>query len=183
MNSAHLSPIANHLWQSTLFAPIAGLLTLFLRNNRARSRHWVWLAASWKFLIPFSVLISLGSHIHWRFAPQITPSGISVVMDEVARPFTVPAASPAPTSTGLPPAGIIPAFLYTIWAGGFLGISCSWWVRWRQIRAAVRAGTPVQLALPIRAVSSPTLLEPGVFGVFRPVMLLPEGIQIGRAHV
>jgi len=71
VNSAHLSPIANHLWQSTLFAAIAGLLTLFLRKNRARSRHWVWLAASWKFLIPFSVLISLGSHIHWRSAPQI----------------------------------------------------------------------------------------------------------------
>jgi len=176
VNSAQLSPIANHLWQSTLFAAIAGLLTLFLRNNRARSRHWVWLAASLKFLIPFSVLISLGGHIHWRTAPQITPSGISVVMDEVTRPFTAPAASPVPMSTALPPASIIPAFLYAIWAGGFLGISCSWWVRWRQIRVAVRAGTDVQLALPIRAVSSPTLLEPGVFGVLRPVMLLPEGI-------
>ena len=70
MNSAYLSPLANHLWQSTLFAAIAGLLTLFLRNNRARSRHWVWLAASWKFLIPFSVLTSMGSHIHWRTAPR-----------------------------------------------------------------------------------------------------------------
>jgi len=176
VNLTYLSPLENHLWQSTLFAALAGLLTLALRNNRARSRHRVWLAASWKFLIPFSVLISLGSHIHWRTAPQITPSGISVVMDEVTRPFTVAAASPAPMSTALPPANIIPAFLYAIWAGGFLGISCSWWVRWRQIRVAVRAGTDVQLALPIRAVSSPTLLEPGVFGVLRPVMLLPEGI-------
>ena len=55
-------------------------------------------------------------------------------------------------------------------------MSLSWWVRWRRIRAAVRAGTPVPLELPIRAVSSPTLLEPAVFGVFRPVILLPEGI-------
>ena len=58
-----LSPIANHLWQSTLFAGAAGLLTLALRKNPARVRHWVWVAASLKFLVPFSVLIALGSHV------------------------------------------------------------------------------------------------------------------------
>ena len=44
-----LSPIANHLWQSTLFAGLAGLLTLALRKNSARLRHWVWAAAQWSF--------------------------------------------------------------------------------------------------------------------------------------
>jgi beta-lactamase regulating signal transducer with metallopeptidase domain len=29
---------------------------------------------------------------------------------------------------------------------------------------------------PIEVMSSPTRLEPGLFGVFRPVLLLPEGI-------
>ncbi len=51
MNPAYVA-FANHLWQSTLFAAIAGVLTLLLRNNRARLRHWVWLTASWKFLVP-----------------------------------------------------------------------------------------------------------------------------------
>jgi bla regulator protein blaR1 len=32
------------------------------------------------------------------------------------------------------------------------------------------------LGLPIRVVSTPVRLEPGVFGIFRPVLLLPEGI-------
>jgi hypothetical protein len=41
-----LLPLANHLWQSTLFAAVAGLLTLTLRKNRAQNRHWLWLAAS-----------------------------------------------------------------------------------------------------------------------------------------
>jgi len=59
MNPANLSPFANHLWQSTLFVAFAGLLTLALRNNSARVRHWVWLAASCKFLIPLSALIAL----------------------------------------------------------------------------------------------------------------------------
>jgi hypothetical protein len=78
--------LADHLWQSTLFALVAGLLTLALRKNRARVRHWVWLAASLKFLIPVSVLIALGSHIEWRKAPA--PSNISIVMVEVSQPFT-----------------------------------------------------------------------------------------------
>ena len=69
MNPAYLPSFANHLWQSTLFAGIAGVLTLALGDNRAHVRHWVWLAASWKFLIPFGVLISLGGHIQWRTAP------------------------------------------------------------------------------------------------------------------
>ena len=56
-----LAPIANHLWQSTLFAGVVALLALALRKNHARARHWLWLAASVKFLIPFSLLISLGN--------------------------------------------------------------------------------------------------------------------------
>lgn len=177
MNPANLSPLANHLWQSSLFAGIAGLLTLALGNNRARVRHWVWLVASWKFLVPFSVLISFGGQIHWRTAPHISQSSLSVVMDEVSQPFTVPAGfALVPMSAGIAVASPIPALLWAIWACGFLGISCSWWIRWLRIRAAVRAGSPVHLEIPIMAVSSPTLLEPGVFGVFRPVILLPEGI-------
>jgi hypothetical protein len=81
MNPAWLSPVGNHLWQSTLFAGIAGLLTLTLRKNHARVRHSVWLVASCKFLIPLSVLIGLGGHIRWRTAPEATPSRLFVVVN------------------------------------------------------------------------------------------------------
>ena len=59
---------ANHLWQSTLFAAVAWLLTLALRKNRAAVRYWIWLAASVKFLIPFSLLVSAGAQLGWRTA-------------------------------------------------------------------------------------------------------------------
>lgn len=45
MNPGYVSAIANHRWQSTLFAGLAALLTLAQRNNHARARHGVWLAA------------------------------------------------------------------------------------------------------------------------------------------
>ena len=38
--------LINHLWQSTLFALGAGLLTLALRRNGARFRYGLWFAAS-----------------------------------------------------------------------------------------------------------------------------------------
>lgn len=57
--------MGNHLWQSTLFAVAAGLLTLVLRKNQAHARYWLWLAASLKFLVPFSLLTNLGSRLPW----------------------------------------------------------------------------------------------------------------------
>ena len=49
MIPSQLLPLANHLWQTTLFAGAAGLLTLLLRKNRACVRYWLWIAASVKF--------------------------------------------------------------------------------------------------------------------------------------
>jgi hypothetical protein len=33
--------MANHLWQSTLFAAVAAVLALALRKNQARARYWI----------------------------------------------------------------------------------------------------------------------------------------------
>ena len=41
----------------------AAVLTLVLRKNPARLRYRLWLVASVKFLIPFSLLVSLGGHL------------------------------------------------------------------------------------------------------------------------
>jgi bla regulator protein BlaR1 len=167
-----MNPIADHLWQSTLFVGIVWLLTLALRRNRARVRHALWLAASIKFLIPFSLFIALGGLVARRTTPVTPQSKIYVLMDQVSQPFTAPAAVPMVPPTRSP----LPALLLAAWACGFMGITCAWWVRWQRIRNAVRAGTPMSLDITIKAVSSPTLLEPGVFGIFRPILLLPEGI-------
>jgi len=162
----------NHLWQSTLFAGVAWVLTLALRKNRARVRHWVWLAASCKFLVPVSLLIALGSQVEWRKAPVVVPTKVSVVMDVVSGPFAGAAFAETLPAARNP----LPGVLGSVWACGFMAISLAWWVRWRRIRAAVRGGLAVELGIPIPAVCSPTFFEPGVFGVFRPVLLFPDGI-------
>ena len=91
MNVELLGLLANHLWQSTLFAAAAGVLTLALRKNRARVRHGVWLAASCKFLVPLSALITLGSHVWPLTPPPIAQSSVFVVANAVGVPFARPA--------------------------------------------------------------------------------------------
>jgi hypothetical protein len=84
MSPADLRLVADHLWQSSLFAGAAGLLALALRKNRARLRHWLWLIASVKFLIPLSVIFTLGGQLAWRTAPTNAPRGLSDVMQQVS---------------------------------------------------------------------------------------------------
>ena len=79
--------IANHLWQSTLFAATAGLLTLLLRNNRAHVRFCVWLAASLKFLIPFSLLMLVGGLVGRHSVAMPAPARMPVIVQQVNEPF------------------------------------------------------------------------------------------------
>src|SRR5215471_12384262 len=156
MNLDYLRPVAEHLWQSTLFAGVAGLLTLTLRRNRARLRHWLWLAVSCKFFIPLSVLTALGAQLAWWTPSPREQSSFSIVMEEVGQTLAPPAISAALLPSQAPAARTLyPAVLLIIWTCGFTGIALCWWIRWRGILAAVRSGSPVELGIPIPARSSP----------------------------
>ena len=177
MNPSGFLPIANHLWQSTLFAGIAGLLTLLLRNNRAHARYCLWLAASAKFLVPFSLLMLVGGLVgrHSVLVPASTH--IPVIVEQVNEPFVaeVPLRAGAMPHASKSGTRVVP-IVFALWAIGCGALVFSWWVRWRRIRDAVRAGSPVPLGIGVPALSSASIIEPGVFGVFRPVLLLPDGI-------
>jgi bla regulator protein BlaR1 len=162
--------MTSHLWVSTLFAGVVGLLTLALRNNPARVRHWMWLAASIKFLIPFSLLVSLGSQFGWRTA---APSQLSWVSSGVEQ-FSAPEVHLA--ARGVTASVAWPAIAGAVWLGGCAAVLIAWCIRWRRVRLAMRSASPLRLNVPIDAMSSPALLEPGVFGIRKPVLLLPDGI-------
>jgi bla regulator protein blaR1 len=169
-----ISALANHVWQSTLFAFAIGVLTLLLRRNRAAVRHGLWLAASVKFFVPFSLLVSLGSHLEWWKAPVVAEPRFEVV-EHIKEPVVI-LASPArllPRSSS----SRWPVALFSLWLCGFVTNLWGWWRRWRQVRAAWRAASPVYLNLPIPALSISARLEPGVFGIFRPFLLLPDGLS------
>ena len=172
-----LLPIANHLWQSTLFAGIAGLLTLLLSNNRAHARYCLWLAASAKFLIPFSLFVAAGSQIGRQAAMAPALSGVPAIIEQVHEPFgpEVPF-KPVPARRSPQAASFLLPAIWGLWAAGSGVLVLSWWRQWRRLRAVIRAASPVPLAIGIPVRSSSSFLEPGVFGVFRPVLLLPDGL-------
>lgn len=192
---ASLTPAAaNHIWQSTVFALAAAALTLLLRKNQARVRYWLWLAASIKFLIPFALLVALGSAIAPSRALVETQTGYRYAA-EVSQPFnriTLPATAPAALQH-LGFATLLPVMLLSFWLCGCFAVLTIWFHRWRRIHAIGRRALPVNAGrevealrrlerahkihrqIPLRRTEAP--LEPGIFGFFRPVLLWPQGIS------
>ena len=167
--------VVDHLWQSTLFALAAALLTQLLRNNAARFRYWVWLAASVKFLIPFSWLTLLGAQLvsHSAISGHV-PASFASVVQQIADPL----GAPAIIMRAPPPAGFrISELLAAIWVAGCVALLARWLTRWLRIKAATRCATPAPVEAPIAVRWTPLLLEPGVVGILRPVLLLPDGIS------
>jgi bla regulator protein BlaR1 len=184
--------MANHLWQSTFFAAIAALLALALRKNSARTRHWIWLAASVKFLVPFSLLVGIGNHLGWSTAPAREQTGLSYLLDEIGQPFTPPLQGGVVSASPAPAASALSTLLVAVWFCGCAVVLFSWWLRWRRIAVVARTARPAcagpalrtlrrleeiaGIKRPVQLATSTTSLAPGVFGVVRPLLLLPAGI-------
>ncbi len=185
---------ADHLWQSTIFAALAGLAALALRGHRAHVRYWIWMAASVKFLLPFAALTAIGGALSWRTVEVVPYENPVVLIDSVSQPFTRTDLSIRETAGQPASFSLFPALLglaAPVWAFGSAAVLLLWTRRWWKVRGIVghaeriRSGREVatleRLALargirplPMLATSAP--LEPGVFGVARPVLLWPRGI-------
>jgi beta-lactamase regulating signal transducer with metallopeptidase domain len=168
-----IAEIATHVWQSTAVTIAIGLLTLVFRANRAKVRFALWLSASLKFFVPFTFLMSLGSHIRLTPAVHETASryatpAIVFAVDSVAEPFGVSAA-PNPIDWA-------PIAFLALWTAGFVAVTVIRIRQWLRVRRALRASSAMEISAPVEIRSAPGLLDPGVVGIWKPVLLLPEGI-------
>lgn len=165
-----MTALAHHLWQSTAFAAAAALLAFALRRHHARTRFWIWMAASLKFLVPFAVLTGIGTEVgsHAPLPPIANPQ-IALRVEHVAIQWSAP--------PGLPGRPVpLPALVLALWCAGVLFVSARWTREWLRLRAVLRLAAPSAVPFPIPVRSTASTLEPGVFGIFRPVLLLPAGI-------
>jgi beta-lactamase regulating signal transducer with metallopeptidase domain len=169
-----IAGLLDHLWQSTLFAAGAGLLTLTLRHNSARLRFRLWFAASLKFLLPFALLTALGERLS-RFFPQALPRAI-LVLQPAAERFSAPVRALVPPQSE--PASLVP-FLVTAWLAGIALVLGVRLIRWSRLHAML--GNSQSLALTdvarVDVRASDTLLEPGLVGIWKPVVVLPLGLM------
>jgi uncharacterized protein (TIGR03435 family) len=203
--SAVAAGLGNHLWQSTLVALIAGLMTVALRKHHARARYWLWLAASVKFLVPFSLLVALGRRLTWmRHAAESVSPGFYFAIDQIGQPFSPSGVSvssaPNPSIVSPSVTHLVP-LLAVLWLCGFLAVVLLWTVRWYRISSAIESSTPLHdgrevealrrvervggLRNPIPLLLSRASLEPGIFGIARPTLIWPDGIskRLDQAHL
>jgi len=166
-----IAAILNHLWQSSLFALAVGSLTLLFRNNGASIRHGLWLVASVKFLLPFSLLATLGGAAFTHPVPASSLQALAKI-EPAAAPFAV-SAVPQFTASGQLSWALA---LAALWALGSLAIVIFWLARAARLSAIVRAATPIAFDAPIPVRATSELLEPGLAGIFRPVILVPESL-------
>jgi bla regulator protein blaR1 len=194
---AAISPaVGNHLWQSTLFAAVAAMLTLALRKNQARIRYRLWLAASVKFLIPFSLLISLGGHLATPRNSVSVQNGLFSVAEELSQPFArtaAPVVVPVARAARVDLLPLLRGVLMIVWLCGFVAVLGLWWWRWRRFSAAMRGAVFVSqgrevdalrrlekiagVRTPIALLFSKDSVEPGIFGIVRPTLVWPAGIS------
>jgi bla regulator protein blaR1 len=168
-----IAALINHLWQSTLFCGGAWLISVMLRPNRAALRHWIWFTASLKFLVPFSLLFSLGSVFGLPAAriadhrPQMLGDALQSASLLVS-PTSALRATESATGLGL-------VALVAIWLGGALFLAARWLLAWREADALVRAARPAPGALADARITTAEI-EPAVARVFHPVVLLPAAL-------
>jgi bla regulator protein blaR1 len=195
-----VSTVGDHVWQSTMCVAACGLLSLLLRSSQAHVRYGLWLAASMKFLIPFSLLVSLGSRWAWT-ASSAAQSRVQLysAMDQVSRPFTRTVVS-APTNSEIGVSGMWavhshpwPFLILSVWLCGFVAVLLAWYVRWQQISASKRDAVRLErgrevealrrmeniagITRPTEMLLSPAPLEPGIVGIWHPVLLWPVRIS------
>lgn len=186
---------ADHLWQTTLFALIILAATFVLRRGPAHWRHTFCLLASVKFLAPAALLVLLaeqtgvGSILRAFLKSDQNGSLISGMTEPVATlasnyVVTVVASNSSHNQ--------IYFALTTIWLTGSVALLLLWGIRRRRFlrslslsetshngrewQALERARNTLQWQGRVGLVISPLRLEPAVWRVWRPTVVLPDSI-------
>lgn len=186
--SSRFWPLAlNHLWQSTLFVLAVLPMILLLRRSPARVRYSLCLVASAKFVLPSAMLVLVLAPLGLSGLP-----GSSVLRLDFAAAlaswFSGGAAAPGATEAG----GHLELYcvLSLVWFAGALLLGGGWLLRQRRFARTlagarrVSAGPEAELLEQVRRrlgirrrivlAMLPGTVEPGVWRVLRPVLILPE---------
>lgn len=144
-----------------------------LQRHSPRLRYWLWLSASAKFLVPFSLIVATGARLQLpKEAPALRPATvhqISTYFEPISVFPTTPVAADKPATLN--------QTLLAIWILGALFLLVRWFQRWRTIRHAAGEAVRLNRSFAVPVYSSHITLEPGVFGIVHPILLLPDNLM------
>ena len=193
--------VAAHLWETALFVGLLALSVRLLKRAPASTRYWFWFLAAVKLVVPSVLLVWLVSEIPTG-APTLSPPPLeqsthgALTSDpgrpvyEILKPLLL---SPPPVPQPVSPAvhnelyctltltwlaGFV--FFVVRWAKGSLSLSRAVRTSHRiassretEILKRVRSWLPLKQDVDILVSSNVT--EAGLWGIWRPTVLLPEG--------
>ncbi len=188
--------LADHLWQATLFATVILTACFALRHGPARLRHTFWLLASAKFIIPASIFVFVAQKMGLDALPFLRAAqapehaalvhGISDPVSTLVNYQLTVVATAANTHNE------IYCALSLIWIAGCAAFLLAWGIRsWKFTRSLRLARTVysgrewqalehAQVLLgfrrEVRLKISSLPIEPGVWRVWKPVIVLPDSI-------
>jgi beta-lactamase regulating signal transducer with metallopeptidase domain len=167
-----IAALLDHLWQSTLFAAAIAAVMPLLRKQSASLRFALWFAASMKFLVPFAGLVALGRLMLHAVSPELAAPLLSAIRPAAAS-FLLAAPLVTPTPAHIPATDVAAI----VWGVGLAAIALLCLSRWLELRAALRSASPVASTAPVPVKTASSFLEPGLVGIWRPVILLPHGLS------
>jgi beta-lactamase regulating signal transducer with metallopeptidase domain len=168
-----LAFLLTHLWQSTLVLLGAWVLARACRRNAAAVRYWIWFVASIKFLVPLALLQQFGDRLG-RSMPEPLPLDAALV--ESASAVFVPSV-PRDIATSDALLSQVLLIAAAIWAAGAALLSLRWFLQWWSVRARLAFAPEVSLDLPAPVRLTSSDLPTSVFGILRPVVILPREIM------
>ena len=190
-----------HLWESTLFVALVALAVRILRLEPARTRYCFWLLAAAKLLFPSLILGGLVSAFTLG-APVLSPPALeessygaqASKWDRPIHEILEPLLLSQPFATQPQSEGVQNALYCTltlIWLTGFIFFTARWWGRNLRLVRTIRAGRRIGsgretetlkrvrswllLNREVEVVVSSQFTEAGLWGIRKPVILLPEG--------
>lgn len=192
-------PLAvNHFWQATLCALAALLLARLLHRAAPSARYAILLLALAKFALPASLLSWAGQQLGANlsvFWQAEAPAGDGIrILSQLAQPFSEPGASQfsASVNVATAPHHWLAAWLAAIWLSGTACLLARWFYRRKQFAKSLRLtpqvsdGREWQVLQRLRnelgcrreiaLLLCVEVLEPGVWRVWRPVIVLPAGL-------
>ncbi len=170
-----IGALLDHLWQSTLFCGGVWLLMFGLRANGAALRHWLWMLASLKFLVPFSLLYSLGSFVGLLPPVAAQPDLLDGAMSAAAPVLSPTSALSIPVSTDAPATFGLEALLVGAWVAGAMLVFLRWFAAWSVANRISRAARPAPGSPPDARITDEDI-EPSAARVLQPVVLLPAAL-------
>ncbi len=174
-----------HLLESTFFCLFVGSLTYCLRRQAASVRHSVWLISTLKFAVPTALLAAAGAHIAYVLPASAWISSVA------AKLLALSAYLIRISAIGIHAGDetFLSFALLAIWIFGSIMMFSSWFTRLRQSyhrgsvaqigegaalhRAKRRMGFRGAVALRC----SEGQIGPALAGVFRPFIVVPQGLS------